>query len=157
MSDKRGILQFMGVANLILAALFIFFSLPFFWKQYHVLRAWPETDAQVLRSDVVSRRAAAHEQLYAAKLEIVYTVDGQPITVDLTSYESSNYQATQSRAAELAIGSHHLIRYDPQNPTQARIGAGWNARFFAVPLLMLAIGALFGLVAAVLLVIGGLA
>lgn len=157
MSNKRSMVQFLGVANLILAVLFIFFSLPFFWKQYHVLRTWPETDAQVLRSDVVSQPAPAHEQLYAAKLEVVYQVDGKPIKVGLTSYESSNYQATQSRAAELPVGSHHVVRYDPQNPTQARIGAGWNARFFAVPLIMLGMGALFGLAAGVLLVIAGLA
>ena len=149
MIPKRGILQFFGVANLILCVLFVIVSLPFFWKQYHVLRSWPQVDAQVLRSDVVAQSALSHEQLYAAKLQILYTVEGKPITVELTSYESSNYQATQSRAAEFPVGSHKPVRYDPHNPAQARIGADWNARFFSVPLTVLGMGGIFAALAVV--------
>ncbi len=39
------------------------------------------------------------------------------------------------------------IRYDPANPEQARIGAGWNRRFFAVPLITSGCGLAFGLLA----------
>ena len=74
-------------------------------------------------------------------------VNGQPITVDLTSFQSSNYQETVRRAAEFAPGSRHDIRYDPNNPTQARIGAGWNRRFFAVPLITLGCGLAFAMLA----------
>jgi hypothetical protein len=155
MSDKRGTLQFLGVTNLILCALFTIFSLPFFLRQSQVLRSWPETDAQILRSDVITQPAPAHDQLYAAKLQILYTVDGTPVTAELTSFESSNYQATQARAVEFPVGSHHPVRYDPRNPSQARIGADWTARFFAVPLIVLAMGAFFGLVAAMLFLVGG--
>ncbi len=154
MSDKRSTLQFIGVATLILCAMFVILSLPFFLRQSQVLRNWPVTDAQILRSDVVTQPTAAHDQLYAAKLQILYTVDGKPVTADLTSFESSNYEATQARAAEFPVGSHHPVRYDPQNPSQARIGADWTARFFAVPLIIFGMGAFFGIVAAALLMAG---
>ncbi len=151
MNHKRDILQFTGVACLIVCVLFAIVSLPFFWKQYQVLHSWPITDAQVLRSDTVSEPASEHEQLYVAKLQILYTVDGRPITTELTSFESSNYQSTESRASEFAVGSHHAVRYDPRNPTQARIGAAWDRKFFALPLLVLGMGAAFGLAAVVTL------
>ena len=75
-------------------------SLPFFWRQYQVLQTWPETEAQVIRSEVVTQPAPPHEQLYAAKLQVLYTVDGRPITAELISFQSQNYQQTADRAAQ---------------------------------------------------------
>jgi len=147
-SQNRGILQFLGIANLIVCGLFIILSLPFFWGQIQVLRSWPVRQAQVLRSQVVTQPAAKHDQLYAANIQIVYVANGQPVTAELTSFQSSNYEETVRRAAEFPVGSRHAIRYDPHNPTQARIGAGWNRRFFAVPLITLGCGLVFAIVAA---------
>ena len=151
-SEKHGLLVILGVANLILCTLAVILSLPFFWRQYQVLQTWPETKAQVLRSEVVTQPAPPHEQLYAAKLQVLYTVDGKPITAELISFQSQNYQQTADRAAQFPVGSRHLVRYDPHAPAQARIGAGWTLRFFLVPLVMLGMGAIFGAIAAVLLV-----
>jgi transglutaminase-like putative cysteine protease len=155
MSDKQATLQLIGVATLILSALFTIFSLPFFWQQLQVLRTWPVTDAQVLRSDVVAQPTSAHDQFYAAKLQILYTVDRKPVTAELTSFESRDYQATRIRAMDYSVGSHQRVRYDPQNPSQARIGAEWNLRFFAVPLIVLAMGIFFGALALALFSFGG--
>jgi hypothetical protein len=152
LSEKHGLLLFLGVANLILCTLFVILSLPFFWRQYQVLQTWPETQAQILRSEVVTQPAPPHEQLYAASLQVLYTVDGRPITADLISFQSRNYQQTADRVAQYPVGSHHPIRYDPHAPTQARIGAGWNLRFFLVPLVMLGMGAIFGAIAAAFLI-----
>ena len=151
-SEKHGVLVFLGVANFILCTLFVILSVPFFWRQYQVLQTWPETEAQVIRSEVVTQPAPPHEQLYAAKLQVIYTVDGRPITAEMISFQSQNYQQTADRAAQFPVGSRHPIRYDPHAPTQARIGAGWNLRFFLVPLVMLGMGAIFGAIAAVFLV-----
>jgi hypothetical protein len=151
-SEKHGLLVILGVANLILCTLSVILSLPFFWRQYQVLQTWPETKAQVLRSEVVTQPAPPHEQLYAAKLQVLYTVDGKPITAELISFQSQNYEQTADRAAQFPVGSRHLIRYDPHAPTQARIGAGWTLRFFLVPLVMFGMGAIFGAIAAVLLI-----
>ena len=146
-AERRGIFQFIGVTCLIVGGLFAVMSAPFFLGQIKVLRSWPVAQAQIIKSDVISQPAPKHEQLYAAQLQIAYVVNGQPITVDLTSFQSSNYQETVHRAAEFAPGSRHDIRYDPNNPTQARIGAGWNRRFFAVPLITLGCGLAFALLA----------
>ena len=150
-SEKHGVLVFLGVANFILCTLFVILSVPFFWLQYQVLQTWPETEAQVIRSEVVMQPAPPHEQLYAAELQVLYTIDGRPITAELISFQSQNYQQTADRAAQFPVGSRHPIRYDPHVPPQARIGAGWNLRFFLVPLAMLGMGAIFGAIAAVFL------
>lgn len=147
-SERRGILQFLGVACLIVAGLFAILSLPLFWGQIQVLRSWPVRQAQVISSKVVVQPAARHDQLYAATIQIVYVADGQPVTAELTSFQSSNYEETVRRAAEFPVGSRQAIRYDPHNPTQARIGAGWNRRFFAVPLITLGCGLVLAVVAA---------
>ena len=146
-AERRGTLQFIGVANLIVCGLFLIMSIPFFMGQIRVLRSWPTTHARVTKSDVVNQPAPKHSQLYAAQLQIVYVVDGKTTTADLTSYQSSNYEETTRRAAEFPVGSVHEIRYDPDHPTQARIGAGWNRRFFAVPLITFGCGMCFALLA----------
>ena len=153
MSEKHGTLRVIAAANFIFAAIFVVFSLPFFWRQAQVLRHWPETDAQVLRSEVVTGTPEGHENLYRAKLVVLYTVGGQPITSELTSFESRNYDATLQRTQQCSVGSHYLVRYDPANPAQARLGAGWNRTFFALPLILLGMAAVFVLIGAVLLAV----
>lgn len=147
MSEKRSTIQLIAVALLILAGLSALLSLPFFWRQIQVLRRWPQARAQVLSSEVISEALPSHEQLYSGKVRLLYTVGGKPITAELVSFQSDNYQATQQHVAEFPVGSYHPIRYDPQNPTQARIGTAWSARFFAVPIIMAAMAAGFGMLA----------
>ena len=148
--EKRGTLQVIGITFLLICVFMLIFALPAFLRQWRVLRNWPSADAQIIRSDVVVERLSQHEQMYSARLGILYTVDGKPVTTELTSFQDQNYQTTRARADEFPVGSHHEIRYDPQNPRQARIGAGWNRRFFAVPILVFSIGAVFGIGAAIL-------
>jgi Protein of unknown function (DUF3592) len=152
-SEKRGTLRLIAAANFIFCGLFVVFSLPFFWRQVQVLRNWPEVDAQVLRSEVVTESPSGHEQLYRAKLQVLYTVGGNPVTSDLTSLESTNYEATLRRTEQFPVGSHHAVRYNPANPTQARVGAGWNRTYFALPIIVLSMAALFAFVGAVLLAV----
>ena len=151
---KSGAIHLFAAASFILAGLFLLFSLPFFWNQFRVLRTWPDVQAQVIRSEVVAQPGPGHEQLYSAKLALLYVVGDKAVTAELTSFRSRNYEATAARAREFAVGTRHTIRYDPLDPTQARIGAGWNRRFFAVPLLMLLISASFALIAFALVVAG---
>lgn len=146
-SEKRGILQLIGIATLILCALFVLFGVPFFWAQVRVLRSWPIAQAQVLRSEVAAQPAPGHEQLYAAKLQLLYTVEAKPTVVELTTVESKSYLEAEARAAQFPVGSRHAILYDPHDPAQARIGAGWNHRFFAVPLVLFGVGGVFGMIA----------
>jgi len=150
--QRRGTLQFLGMACLIAFALFTLLSIPLFWEQVRVLRDWPVRQAIVTRSEVVNGVSGKHEQLYSVHIEIAYVVDGKPVTTELISFQSSNYAATAQRAAEYPVGSRHAIRYDPSHPEQVRMGAGWNRRFFALPLITAACGALFGLLATALFI-----
>jgi hypothetical protein len=152
-SEKRGTLRVIAAANFIFCGLFVLFSLPYFWRQVQVLRSWPEAHAQVLRSEVVTESSAGHDMLYRAKLQVLYTVNGNPITCDLTSFESTNYEATLHRTEQFPVGSRHVVRYDPGNLAQARIGAGWNRTYFALPLIVLAMATVFGFLGAVFLAI----
>ena len=152
-NQKTGTLRVIAAANFIFAALFVIFSLPFFWRQANVLLHWPETDAQVLRSEVETAPPQEHENIYRAELLMLYTVNGQPVTSSLISFESANYEKTLQRAGQYPVGSHHRLRYDPGNPAQARLGAGWNRTFFALPLIVLTMALLFVLVGAVMLAI----
>jgi hypothetical protein len=151
-NENRGTLGMIAVANFIFATIFVIFSLPFFWHQANVLLKWPEADAQVLRSEVVVQ-PSGHENLYRAKLQVLYTVAGQPVTPELISFESRNYEATLKRTLQYSVGSHHPVRYDPSNPSQARLGAAWTRTFFALPLIILGMAALFTCVGAVFLAV----
>jgi len=153
MNERSGTLQAIAIASLIIGAILLAFSAPFYIHQADVLRTWPAADAQVLRSDVVVDRISQHEQFYSAHLGLLYTVDGKPITSELTSFQDQNYDKTRARANEYQVGSHHEIRYNPHDPLQARIGAGWNAHFFALPLVVSGCGLAFCLVTAVLLIV----
>ena len=148
MSEKRGALRLLAAANFIFAILFVIIGVPFFWRQWQVLRNWPETDAQVIRSEVVAQ-PLGQDNFYRAKLQVVYTVASQPMVTDLTSFQSKNYEATLERTEQFPVGSHHPIRYDPANPSQARIGAGWNKTFFALPIMVGVTGLFFFFVGAV--------
>jgi len=152
-SEKRGTLRVIAAANFIFCGLFVVFSLPFLWHQVQVLRNWPEVEAQVLRSEVVAEPSAGHEMLFRAKLQMLYTVSGNPVISDLTSFESTNYVATLRRVEQFPVGSHHAVRYDPANPAQSRIGAGWNRTYFALPLIVLVMAVVFAFVGAVFLAI----
>jgi hypothetical protein len=153
MNERRGTLQALAVACLIIGVILLIFSAPFYVHQIEVLRTWPTADAQVLRSDVVVERISQHEQFYSAKIGLLYTVDGKPITTDVTSFQDQNYTQTRARADEFQVGSHHEIRYSPNDPQQARIGAGWNARFFVLPLIVSGCGVVFCLATAAMLTV----
>ena len=73
MSEKRGALRFIAAANVIFAILFVIIGFPFFWGLWEMLRSRPETDAQVIRSEVVAQSLGC-DNFYRAKLQMVYTV-----------------------------------------------------------------------------------
>jgi len=153
LNQKHGTLRIIAAANFIIAALFLVFSLPFFWRQAQVLWSWTETDGQVLRSEVVAGEPEGHEIVYRAELRLLYTVAGNPVTADLISFASKNYEATRQRAQQFPVGSHHPVRYDPANPSQARLGAAWSTTFFALPLMVLGMAVLFGCIGSVFLAV----
>lgn len=153
MNERSGTLQTIAVACLIIGVILLIFSAPFYIHQIGVLRSWPTADAQVLRSDVVVDRISQHEQFYSAHIGLLYTVQGKPITTEVTSFQDQDYIKTRARASDFQVGSHHEIRYSPSDPLQARIGAGWNARFFALPLIVSGCGAVFILITVVLLTV----
>ena len=99
----------------------------------------------------MSRRLSTPDGRFAGI--VLYTVGGQPITAELTSFESRNYDATLQRSKEFPVGSRQVVRFDPANPAQARLGSGWNRTFFALPIMVAAMAAMFAFIGSVLLAI----
>ena len=121
-----------------------------FWKQYTVLRTWPEIDAQVMRSDVVQVHLGT-QALYDTQLTFVYTLRGEPRVSTVSGmHPTTDVEPQQSKLAKYPVGSHHVLQFNPANPAQVRLGIETKLNSFAVPLWIAAAGLFFGAIAAVL-------
>ena len=111
-------------------------------RQYTILTAWPTVEATVTRSRVVRSfgRRGAH---YRAEMQFRYTVDGK--TFDTPSdpgYSTSDYLGMKKMADDFAPGTRHPIRYNPADPNDIRMNAGYTLGFFLLPTVFAGLGVL---------------
>jgi hypothetical protein len=139
-------LYIISAAFLIFAGIAVAMALPPFWRQYRVLSAWPEVNAQVVRSDVVQLTFAGNKY-YAWDLQLLFTRDGSPHFGSAAPRQSRDYQEVRRASDEFPVGSYHNVRVNPANPQEIRLHAGWNRRFFAVPILLGGVAGVFGAIA----------
>ena len=147
-----GVLPVIAIANLIVCAGFLLFSIPFYWKQIHILNSWPSADAQVIRSKVVAVGSAVSEdgqRVYDSDVGFLFTVNGKPHVAEVFSHRSPNIEKVKYETNKFPMGSHHPIRYNPAKFTDVRVNAGYNRRFFFAPLLITGFGLIFGIFAAI--------
>jgi hypothetical protein len=145
-------LPLIAVANLVVCAAFFLFSLPFYWKQIHILNSGPAVNAQVVRAKVVPVRSEVSEdgqKVYDSDVQFLFTVDGKPHIAEVFSHRSPNIAKVRYETNKYPVGSWHSIRYNPTNLTDVRVHAGYNRRFFFAPLLITGIGVIFGIFAGV--------
>ena len=141
-------LRVIAVACLIFFLIGLLFAVPPLIQQWKVLRTWPAADAQVLRSEVVPLRTDSGQMLYDTWLVLSYQVDGRPYVTGVGSlHQSTSYERKKKQAERFPAGSHTEVRYNPGDPTDARIQAGYNVHFFAVPVFICGVAAIFGLLA----------
>lgn len=153
-AGTRTLLKVIATGNLIVFLIFLAFSLPMYWRQLHILRTWPAVEAEVTRSAVVEIPTRDGGHLYDTYFEFAYSVDGQPYTGAVSSsHQSIHRERKEKQAAGFPQGSRHPIRYNPEAPGDIRIQVGYNVHFFAVPIFISGVGAVFGVIALVLFVV----
>lgn len=122
-------------------------------RQYNILKSWPTVDATVAKSRVVHYLGRRGRITYEAEVEFRYTLGGKSFdTRSRSDYSTSSYSAMKSIADAFAPGTRHMVRYNPADPQDIRMNAGYNFGFFFVPLLLGAMGAFFTLIGIVMLV-----
>jgi hypothetical protein len=138
-----------AVLRVIASAFFIFFlgflgiSAPLYWSQYRILGSWPTVEAEVTGSRVLVLQSQSGP-LHDIEVHFAFTVDGRPYTGVIHSNHLSTSRARKEKqAGEFPMGSHHLIHYNPRDPGDVRAQVGYNAHFFAVPIFISGVGAIF--------------
>ncbi len=150
-APSLGVLPVIAIANLIVCVGFLLFSLPFYWKQIHILYSWPEVDAQVIRAQVVPVHSdtPSDQWYFDSDLQFLYTVSGKPHVAEVLSHRSPSAAKVRYETNKFPVGSHHKIRYNPGNFADVRVNTGFNRRFFFAPMLITGFGLIFGGFAAV--------
>ncbi|HYN14951.1 MAG TPA: DUF3592 domain-containing protein [Terriglobales bacterium] len=150
----RTALRVIALACLIFFLIGLLFAIPPFIQQMKVLRNWPAAGAQVLRSEVVPLRTDSGQMLYDTLLVLAYQVDGRPYVSSVGSlHQSTSYERKKRQAERFPAGSRTEVRYNPGDPRDIRIQAGYNVHFFAVPIFISGVAAIFGVLALVFFLI----
>ena len=144
----RTTLRVIAVACLVFFLIGLLFAVPPFLQQLKVLRTWPAADAQVVHSQVVPLHTDSGQMLYDTLLVLSYQVNGRPYVSSVGSlHQSTSYERKKRQADRFAPGSHTEVRYSPSDPRDVRIQASYNVHFFAVPIFISGVAAIFGLLA----------
>ncbi len=148
-----------AVLRVIASAFFIFFlgfvgiSAPLYWSQYKILRDWPAADAEVTSSRVLVLPSPSGP-LHDIEVRFAFSVDGRPCAGVIHSNHLSTSRARKEKqAAEFPVGSWHSIRYNPVDPGDVRAQVGYNVHFFAVPIFISGVGAIFLVIGLVIWVV----
>lgn len=153
-----GVLPVIAIANLVVCVGFLLFSIPFYWKQVRILSTWPEADAQVIRAQVVPAHGEEAEgngqKYFDSDVQLLFTVKGKPHIAEVLSHRSPSIGKVRYETNKFPVGSHHKIRYNPDNLSDVRVNAGVNRRFFFAPMLITGFGLIFAGFAAVFFAMG---
>jgi len=141
-------LRVIAVACLVFFVIGLLFAVPPFVQQWKVLHTWPAADARVVHSGVVPLRTDSNQVLYDMLLVLSYQVDGRPYASSTGSlHQSTSYARKRKQADRFPPGSRTQVRYNPSDPRDVRIQPGYNVHFFAVPIFIGGVAAIFGLLA----------
>jgi len=144
----RTTLRVIAAACLVFFLIGLLFAVPPFIQQVRVLRTWPSANAQVVRSEVVPLRTDSGQLLYDTRLVLSYQVDGRSYVSGIGSlHQSTSYERKKKQAERFPAGSRTEVRYNPNDPGDIRIEGGYNVHFFAVPVFISGVAAIFGLLA----------
>ena len=107
------------------------------WHQYRILTTWPAVDAVVARVDWTSTTAQNSRPpitSYGAHLTFRYTAQGRVYDSSAElGYNSSNRSDIERWLAQIPVGSHQRIRYDPHNPAHISLAVNHTPHSFAAP------------------------
>ena len=118
-------------------------------RQYAIVHSWPPVEGVVTKSQVSThgsfdRRSGGSSTMYRTEVEFRYTVDGNELVATTTpGYDSSSRSDMEDLAEAFGPGTRHTIRYNPAQPHEILMNAGYNLGFFAPALLTGGLGVLF--------------
>jgi hypothetical protein len=118
-------------------------------RQYIIVHSWPPVEGVVTKSRAVThgsfdRSHGGSSTMYTTEVEFRYTVDGNECVATTTpGYDSSSRAEMENLAQAFAPSTRHTIRYNPVQPHEIRMNAGYNFGFFAPALIAGGLGVLF--------------
>ncbi len=115
-------------------------------NRYTIRTNWPAVDAEVTASEVVSYRQSKGERDYKLEIEFRYSINGKqfvtPASTEIgTTYSLLIFQVSEpdrGKARAYRRGTHHSIRYNPQDPNDVRFDLAYDFNFL-VPIAVLAV------------------
>jgi Protein of unknown function (DUF3592) len=124
-------------------------------RPYAIMKTWPKANALVVTSEVAEKDEKNGGTLYWPRVKLQYTAGGKEYTqIADQSGATSSHAAIQKVVDALPPGTHHLLPYDPANPGDIFVGAGWDFQTFLLPGFLLLFGLAFMLPALWLLLKG---
>ncbi len=141
-----------AIACLLFGLAAIGLGVPFFLKEYKIVRDWPAAQAHIHGSEVVEMTAAG-ERLYATRFELSFTTGDRLNVVTVNAYEQGTDRKTvEAAASRYPAGSYALVRYNPANPSEIRLDTDQPRRFFRIPIALGITGLIFLITSAIILV-----
>ncbi len=115
-----------------------------FEQRREILNTWPETQAEVMHSELTYSRSKSGSTMFSAVYVFRYQVHGREyVTEDGPGYSTSSSSSMAEKVQQYTSGTRHPIRYNPANPEEIRIEAGYNLTTFGIPLMVAAMGLVF--------------
>lgn len=129
-----------------LGSLTMLFGIWWGFRRWNAIVNWPTATAGVLAS-VMQESASVEDEnsrMYSNTVQLRFEAAGKTYVAKVNDWgTSSNAARHQAIAHRYAIGSQHPVRYNPQNPTDVYLEAGYTFSFFKVTVFCLGLGGLF--------------
>ena len=120
-------------------------------RQMEVRRAWPETEAEVVRTEISRRRGMEARPTFRVKPTFRYRADGQEyVSSAISEYDLMTYADAERERRQYPAGSRHRIHYNPAHPGDVQFEVEQRG-FMGASLAVTLFGAIFASIALALL------
>jgi Protein of unknown function (DUF3592) len=141
--NSRATISVFAIAAFLFGVASIALGIPFFIKQSAVVRNWPTAMASVRTSEIVQITQGG-QKLWATRFEMNFDANGQNVVTIVNGYRQSALRDNLVEAAgRYPVGSTHLIRYDPNNPSEIRLDTDQPRRYYQLPIALAITGIIF--------------
>ncbi len=141
--SSRVTLSVFAIAAFLFGLASIALAMPFFWKQYMVVRHWPAATATVRTSEVVPI-VQGGEKLWATRFSLSFDANGKLVITTVNGYRQAfQKDRVEDAARRFPVGSQTVVRYDPKNPSEVRLDTDKPRQYYQLPLALTITGVIF--------------
>ncbi len=117
-------------------------------KQFTILNYWPEVEGEVVSSDITSHSSSDdNSTTYGLQVTFRFEYDGEAKEASATrGYTTSSYDSMKRASENFFPRTRHMIRVNPQNPSDIRFNAAYTFEFFGISFFVALFGFVFLLV-----------